>query len=52
MKDLVKDTTDVVERLCIEAALRLTGNNRAATARALGLSRQALYIKLERFGLG
>lgn len=52
MKDLVKDTTDVVERLCIEAALRLTGNNRAATARALGLSRQALYLKLERFGLG
>lgn len=51
MKDLVKDTTDVVERLCIEAALRLTGNNRAATARALGLSRQALYLKLERFGL-
>lgn len=52
LKDLVRDTTDVVERLCIEAALRLTGDNRAAAARALGLSRQSLYLKLERYGLG
>lgn len=52
LKDLVRDTTDAIERLCIEAALRLTGDNRAAAARALGLSRQALYLKLERYGLG
>jgi transcriptional regulator PpsR len=52
LKDMVRDTTDVVERLCIEAALRLTGDNRAAAARALGLSRQSLYLKLERYGLG
>jgi transcriptional regulator PpsR len=52
LKDLVRDTTDVIERMCIEAALRLTGNNRAAAARALGLSRQAFYLKLDRFGIG
>lgn len=52
LKELVRDTTDAVERMCIEAALRLTGDNRAAAARALGLSRQALYLKLERYGLG
>lgn len=51
MKDLVQNTTDVVEKMCIEAALRLTGNNRSAAARALGLSRQAFYLKLRRFGL-
>lgn len=52
LKDLVRDTTDVIERMCIEAALRLTGDNRAAAARALGLSRQAFYLKLERYGIG
>jgi DNA-binding NtrC family response regulator len=52
MKDLVRDTTDAIEKMCIEAALGLTGNNRAAAARVLGLSRQALYLKLERHGIG
>lgn len=51
MKDLVRDTTDVIEKMCIEAALSLTGNNRASAARVLGLSRQALYLKMERFGI-
>jgi len=51
MKDLVRDTTDVIERMCIEAALKLTGNNRASAARVLGLSRQALYLKMNRFGI-
>lgn len=51
MKDLVRDATDVLERMCIEAALRLTGNNRASAARVLGLSRQALYLKLDRYGI-
>ena len=51
MKDLVRETTDVIERMCIEAALKLTGNNRASAARVLGLSRQALYLKLARFGI-
>lgn len=51
MKDLVRDTTDVIERMCIEAALKLTCNNRASAARVLGLSRQALYLKLHRYGI-
>ena len=52
LKDLVRETTDVVERLCIEAALELTGDNRASAAEMLGLSRQSLYSKLRRYGLG
>ena len=51
MKDMVRDTTDVIERMCIEAALKLSLNNRALTARVLGLSRQALYLKMRRFGI-
>lgn len=51
MKELVRRSTDVIERKCIEAALRLTENNRAAAANVLGLSRQSLYIKLRLHGL-
>ncbi len=51
LKELVRDTTDVIERMCIEAALKLTGDNRASAARVLGLSRQALYLKMNRFGI-
>ena len=50
LKDLVRETTDVIEKLCIEAALELTGDNRASAAEILGLSRQSLYVKLRRFG--
>ncbi|MCX7891289.1 MAG: transcriptional regulator PpsR [Burkholderiales bacterium] len=52
LKDLVRDTVDVVERLCIEAALELTRDNRASAAEMLGLSRQSLYVKMRRYGLG
>jgi transcriptional regulator PpsR len=52
LKEIVRDTTDVIERLCIEAALELTGNNRASAAEILGVSRQSLYSKLHRFGIG
>ncbi len=51
LKDLVRETTDVIEKLSIEAALELTGDNRASAADMLGLSRQSLYVKLRRFGL-
>ncbi len=51
LKDLVQESTDLVEKLCIEAALELTKNNRASAADILGLSRQSLYSKLHRFGL-
>lgn len=52
LKELVRETTDMIERLCIEAALELTGDNRASAAELLGLSRQSLYVKLRRYGLG
>lgn len=51
LKELVRESTDLIERLCIEAALELTGNNRASAAELLGLSRQSLYAKLRRHGL-
>jgi transcriptional regulator PpsR len=51
IKDIVGDTVDTIERLCIEAALELTHNNRASAAEMLGLSRQSLYVKLRRFGI-
>jgi DNA-binding NtrC family response regulator len=51
LKELVRSTTDVVEKMCIEAALELTGNNRASAAEMLGLSRQSLYVKLRKFGM-
>ncbi len=48
----MRETTDLIERLCIEAALELTNDNRAAAAEMLGLSRQGFYAKLRRYGLG
>lgn len=51
LKELVRETVDEIERLCIEAALELTGDNRASAAELLGLSRQSLYVKLRRYGL-
>jgi transcriptional regulator PpsR len=51
LRDLIRDTTDLVERHFIEAALELTGHNRTAAAEVLGLSRQSLYVKLHRYGL-
>ena len=52
LKNLVRETTDLIERLCIEAALELTRDNRASAAEMLGLSRQGFYAKLRRYGLG
>jgi transcriptional regulator PpsR len=52
LKEIVREATDVIERLCIEAALKLTSDNRASAAEMLGLSRQSLYVKLRRYGLG
>ena len=52
LKDIVRESTDLIERLCIEAALLYTSDNRASAAEILGLSRQSLYSKLHRYGLG
>jgi transcriptional regulator PpsR len=52
LRDIVRETTDIMERMCIEAALQLTKDNRASAAEMLGLSRQGLYMKLRRYGIG
>lgn len=52
LKDIVRETSDVIEKLCIESALDLSRDNRAAAAQMLGLSRQGFYAKLRRHGLG
>jgi transcriptional regulator PpsR len=51
MKDIVGETVDMIERMCIKSALDLTHNNRASAAEMLGLSRQSLYVKLRRHGM-
>ena len=51
LKDIVAETTNVVEKMCIETAVKLTMNNRVAAAEMLGLSRQSLYVKLRKFDL-
>ena len=52
LKDLVREATDMIERLCIEAAWETTNDNRALAAEIVGLSRQSLYVKLRRYGIG
>ena len=51
LKDIVAETTNVVEKMCIETAVELTMNNRVAAAEMLGLSRQSLYVKLRKYDL-
>ena len=51
LKQIVTETTDIIEKLCIVAALDITMSNRASAAELLGLSRQGLYIKMRRFGI-
>ncbi len=52
MREIVANTAGLIEKMCIEAALQLTRDNRAAAAELLGLSRQSLYVKLRRYGMG
>jgi transcriptional regulator PpsR len=51
LPELLRETTELVERHFIEAALELTHDNRTAAAEVLGLSRQSLYLKLRRHRL-
>lgn len=51
LKEIVAETTDLIEQLCIQTALGMTRDNRASAAQLLGLSRQSLYVKLRRYGL-
>ncbi|MEL6791829.1 MAG: transcriptional regulator PpsR [Pseudomonadota bacterium] len=51
LKEIVSDTTEVVEKMCIEVVLEMTSNNRVAAANMLGLSRQSLYVKMRKYGI-
>ena len=51
MKEIVGNTADLIEQMCIKAALELTRDNRVAAAELLGLSRQSLYVKLRRYDM-
>ncbi len=48
--EVVRDTSDAVERQFITAALLRADGNRTAAAELLGLSRQSLHTKLNRYG--
>jgi transcriptional regulator PpsR len=48
---LVREATSAVERHYIEEALEQAGGNRTAAAEILGLSRQSLYVKLNRYAM-
>lgn len=52
LREIVGETTELIEKLAIQAALRLTQDNRATAAEILGLSRQSLYVKLRQYGIG
>jgi transcriptional regulator PpsR len=52
LRDIVAETSELIEKLSIETALQMTRDNRALAAQMLGLSRQSLYVKLRRYGLG
>jgi transcriptional regulator PpsR len=51
LRKLVKSTVEVVEQHYVRAALQLANGNRTSAAEILGLSRQSLYAKLERYNL-
>ncbi|MBV9825822.1 MAG: transcriptional regulator PpsR [Alphaproteobacteria bacterium] len=51
LRILLQETVGRLERYYIEAALEKASGNRTASAELLGLSRQSLYAKLNRYGL-
>uniref|UniRef100_Q07RZ0 Putative PAS/PAC sensor protein n=1 Tax=Rhodopseudomonas palustris (strain BisA53) TaxID=316055 RepID=Q07RZ0_RHOP5 len=51
LRKLVKQAVSIVEQHYVKEALELARGNRTATAELLGLSRQSLYAKLNRYGL-
>jgi transcriptional regulator PpsR len=51
IREMVDHVVGLVERDYIESALVQTEGNRAAAAELLGMSRQSLYAKLNRYGL-
>ena len=52
LKEIVRESSDMIEKGCIKTALELTDDNRASAAEILGLSRQSLYAKLKTHNIG
>lgn len=52
VRKLVQDATGAIEGHAIAIALEFAGGNRARAAKLLGMSRQSLYVKMRRLGLG
>jgi len=50
LRRLVDEAVEVIERHYIDAALDLAGGNRTVAAELLGISRQSLYVKFNRYG--
>jgi transcriptional regulator PpsR len=51
LDEVVKASMELIERRCIEEALTECHGNRTSAARYLGLSRQTLHIKLNKYKL-
>jgi transcriptional regulator PpsR len=51
LKELTRDAVETLERHHVQRALEESRGNRTAAAELLGLSRQSLYAKLDRYGL-
>ena len=51
LRQLVDEAVGIVEKHYMESALESTDGNRTAAAELLGLSRQSLYTKINRYGL-
>jgi len=48
----VEEATELLEQYLIRKAIAASGGRKAAAARRLGLSRQGLYKKIRRYGMG
>lgn len=51
LRKLVRNSVSALEQYYVKAALELANGNRTVAAEILGLSRQSLYAKLNRYGL-
>lgn len=51
LDQIVKASTEVIERKSIAGALAASGGNRTVAAKRLGLSRQSLHAKLKKYSL-
>jgi DNA-binding NtrC family response regulator len=50
--DTLRDALDRVEAWLIRRALEMNGGRKSVTARKLGVTREGLYKKMKRLGIG